>query len=69
MPMNFVSLFTVSSDGNRCFGANLSTVDGMVVGAKRTASNSILEHDRSMHVLNGYCCHVLHYVAKCQKVN
>lgn len=39
------------------------------MGTKRAPSNCILEYDGIVPLLDGNCCHVLHSVAKCQKVN
>lgn len=41
----------------------------MVVGATGAASDRFLVNDGRLYVFNGYCCNVLHYVAKCQKVS
>lgn len=61
--------FSVFAGTCRQVSAHLSAIYGILVGATGTAPNSILEHDWSMPIPYGYCCHVLHTMAKCQEVN
>ncbi|KAJ6648214.1 hypothetical protein Bhyg_03441 [Pseudolycoriella hygida] len=56
-------LDTVFTDCDRSVRTNVSTVKGILVGAKRTTTNSFLEHVSRLYVAHGFGSHILHAVA------
>lgn len=60
-----VILFLVFTNGYWGFGANLSTINGILVGASRTIANSILEYGCNFNVSNGFGGDLLHSLEEC----